>query len=159
VTHNRLGYIARKRTWVYNWSHKPKQRIRNLTPEQKAQKQAYDREYAKRPEVTFKQKVRSAAYRKRPDVKAKYLPQHLHYRYGLTLEQYDNLLCEQGGCCAICKLDPETATPGLPVLHVDHNHKTGEVRGLLCGKCNMAIGLLMEDQDNLANASRYLLRG
>jgi hypothetical protein len=51
--------------------------------------------------------------------------------YGLTAEQYDALLERQGGKCAICRARPRSKR-----LAVDHNHKTGEVRGLLCSRCN-----------------------
>lgn len=55
-------------------------------------------------------------------------------RYGLTLEDYDAMLADQCGVCALCLRDPGYR------LHVDHNHETGEVRGLLCAKCNAALG-------------------
>lgn len=69
-------------------------------------------------------------------------------KYGITLEQYDILLEEQGGVCALCG-QPETAfeattregiQPKLKRLAVDHDHDTGEVRGLLCLLCNTRLG-------------------
>lgn len=98
---------------------------------------------------------RGKEYHTRPEVRTRILKK----KYGITIEEYDNLLCGQGGCCAICRLEPETACPNKPILNVDHNHKTGQVRGLLCNNCNAAIGYLKEDQDTLANASWYLLHG
>jgi hypothetical protein len=53
---------------------------------------------------------------------------------GVTLQQYDDLLVEQGGGCAICKRPPKTRR-----LDTDHDHKTGRVRGLLCHRCNRAL--------------------
>lgn len=70
--------------------------------------------------------------------------------YNLTLEQYDEMLKEQGSVCQICK-DKSTKT-----LHVDHNHATGKIRGLLCAKCNHAIGLLKDSVSILQNAIKYL---
>jgi ribosomal protein L24E len=59
--------------------------------------------------------------------------QSLRRRYGLTIEQFDEMLAEQGGVCAICGTD----TPlGRGTFHVDHDHQTGQVRGLLCHPCN-----------------------
>ncbi len=85
----------------------------------------------------------------------------LKRKYRITFEQYREMLEAQNGVCAICS-SPETAlnarSPiGKPQpLSVDHDHATGAVRGLLCGKCNAGIGLLMDDADLLIKASRYL---
>lgn len=80
-------------------------------------------------------------------------------KFGITLEQYDAMLDSQGGVCAICKL-PETvrhhSTKTVQPLVVDHNHDTGTIRGLLCTKCNKAIGLLMHNTMYLSNAIDYL---
>ena len=59
-------------------------------------------------------------------------------KFGLTLEQYERMLTQQDGRCAICKEIPER-------ICVDHCHRTGAVRGLLCSGCNTALGLLKED--------------
>lgn len=74
---------------------------------------------------------------------------------------YDAMLAAQGGVCAICGR-PETrpAPNGQPSrLHVDHNHSTGLVRGLLCNNCNQAIGKMGDDPDRLITAAEYLRRG
>lgn len=70
-------------------------------------------------------------------------------RYGLTKSDYETLLDSQGGTCAICKEIP-------PVFHVDHNHKTGKVRGLLCASCNLALGKLKDSAERAAQAAIYL---
>jgi hypothetical protein len=80
-------------------------------------------------------------------------------RYGITPEQYDAMLAEQGGVCAICG-NEETSVRG-PFktrfrLSVDHDHATGKVRGLLCQKCNRSIGLMNDDVDLLKKAIYYL---
>jgi hypothetical protein len=79
--------------------------------------------------------------------------------YGLSPEQYAELLAQQMGICAICG-QPETREyRGHPmVLAVDHCHDTDEVRGLLCGKCNVAIGMLNHDIGLLDKARAYLER-
>lgn len=86
----------------------------------------------------------------------KYLLRH----YGIGVDEYNALLAAQGGLCAICK-KPEilqAKTGELLKLAVDHNHLTGEVRSLLCGKCNKGIGLFSEDPDLLHTAAIYLER-
>lgn len=75
----------------------------------------------------------------------------IHYRlkkYGLSQEEYQQLLLDQNFACAICESPDD--------LVVDHCHKTGRVRGLLCGHCNKAIGLLMDDPIRCKKASDYL---
>jgi Recombination endonuclease VII len=79
----------------------------------------------------------------------------LKYRYDLTLDDYDRMLAEQGGRCAICG----TTKPGSGgELHVDHDHLTFRVRGLLCGACNPGIGHFKHDPDLLMAAARYLIK-
>ncbi|MET1001827.1 MAG: endonuclease VII domain-containing protein [Acidimicrobiia bacterium] len=79
---------------------------------------------------------------------------HLKRNYGLTLDQYEEMLAAQGGVCAICRQPrPEDRT-----LHVDHDHETGEIRGLLCFKCNNALGDFNDDHDLFQTAADYLDR-
>ena len=74
-------------------------------------------------------------------------------RYNLTRAEYDVLFQKQGGACAICKR-PE------PQLHkalaVDHDHKTGQIRSLLCSKCNMGLGHFQDSPELLQAAIQYL---
>lgn len=90
--------------------------------------------------------------RAQPEIKRRDRAGHLRRKYGITLDQYDALLASQGGVCAICKAPPNDVIS----LHVDHEHGSGRVRGLLCIKCNNAIGLLNEDPELFAAAVRYL---
>jgi hypothetical protein len=75
--------------------------------------------------------------------------------FGITLGDYDNLLKAQNGCCAICQTNTPT---GIGGFHVDHCHKTNKIRGLLCSKCNHALGLFNDNQTNLRKAIEYLNR-
>jgi hypothetical protein len=80
-------------------------------------------------------------------------------RYGITPERYDQMSAEQQGLCAICgNSEPgvDKRTGEVMRLSVDHDHETGRVRGLLCQKCNRAIGLLDDDVDRLKWAIDYL---
>lgn len=73
--------------------------------------------------------------------------------YGISLKQYNKMWADQEGCCAICKRHSSEFAKNL---HVDHNHTTGEVRGLLCHNCNLALGRFYEDPEVLLNAIGYL---
>ncbi|EAU0371747.1 TPA: endonuclease VII domain-containing protein [Salmonella enterica subsp. enterica] len=77
--------------------------------------------------------------------------------YGITHEEYKQMWAKQEGVCKICG-EPETsAYKGVTkMLAVDHNHQTGEIRGLLCNNCNRGIGLLREDREILKIAIEYL---
>lgn len=74
--------------------------------------------------------------------------------YGITREQYEAMLTEQGGLCAICRQVP-TNSKGFAV---DHDHDTGKVRGLLCGTCNSGIAHLQDNPQLLEEAAAYLRR-
>lgn len=76
--------------------------------------------------------------------------------FGITKEEYEAMAEAQNHCCAICGT-PETAKRGRTTLKlaVDHNHKTGKVRGLLCGTCNRKLGVL-ENESFVAAATEYL---
>jgi hypothetical protein len=76
----------------------------------------------------------------------------LKSKYGLTREQHAAMLEAQAGLCAICKQPPRHKKG----LVVDHNHATGKVRALVCGHCNVALGLLDEDPTRLRAAAEYV---
>jgi hypothetical protein len=76
--------------------------------------------------------------------------------YGIGMADFDTQLAAQGGSCAICA---STACPTGKALSVDHDHETGELRGILCGNCNMAIGCLQDDPRLLRSAIAYLEGG
>jgi hypothetical protein len=76
-------------------------------------------------------------------------------QYGLTVEQYETLLADQGGCCAICQsTKPRRKTQSD--FCIDHDHATGAVRGLLCVKCNAGLGNFHDDPGQLLAAERYI---
>ena len=75
-------------------------------------------------------------------------------RLGLTLDDYERLLADQGGVCAICKRPPKKRR-----LHVDHDHATGKVRGLLCFTCNRYVLGKYATSAKLRAAADYLERG
>lgn len=68
--------------------------------------------------------------------------------YGLTIDQFDEMMLNQGGMCAICDRERN--------LHIDHDHITGKVRSLLCMPCNQAIGALQDSAERMLKAAEYI---
>lgn len=81
---------------------------------------------------------------------------NLKWKYGITAEERDAMAAAQRHCCAICGIPEEYATRGR--LAVDHDHRTGAVRGLLCDNCNKALGCFSDSGASLAKAIEYLLK-
>lgn len=120
---------------------KEKERIRNASPE----RVLYRKQYKK----TEAGKEAHAKYMSKDTTKSRLKRNRIKTRYGITEERYRELVAEQGGTCAICK-EPSGQ------LHIDHDHVTGRVRGLLCGTCNRGLGMFKDDADNLRSAITYL---
>jgi hypothetical protein len=85
-------------------------------------------------------------------------PHLLRRKYGLTEDEYHVILKKQGGVCAICGAESTIYIDRETRLAVDHCHKTGKVRGLLCSRCNLAISFFNDSPTVLARARRYLLK-
>ena len=79
----------------------------------------------------------------------RHLNQHYLLRYGITKAQKDELLKAQGGVCASCQHTSKN-------WHVDHDHETKKIRGVLCGHCNWMLGHAKDDPKRLEQAARYL---
>ena len=75
--------------------------------------------------------------------------------YGITQKQFDEMFARQSGVCAICG-GAESGTRLSGRMCVDHNHQTGEIRGILCAPCNRGIGLLRDSSNVLLKAAEYL---
>lgn len=82
----------------------------------------------------------------------------LKFQYGIDIPEYNRMLTEQDGKCAICgKLEKDNIIhKTAQFLSVDHDHNTGKVRGLLCNQCNRGIGMLGDSVESLETAVRYL---
>lgn len=85
----------------------------------------------------------------------KQLDRHLLNDFNIKREEYNNMLIKQDKKCVICKLPYDQFKKKLAV---DHNHKSKEVRGLLCSNCNIGLGHFNDDIILLAEAIKYLLR-
>lgn len=110
-------------------------------------------ELSKFPAVVEDQGLRRV-YRMSKDAQRHY---GLKRYYGLTGEEYGQMVADQKGVCAICE-KPETAMANgkMKPLSVDHNHTTGKLRGLLCDRCNHMLGHARENRDVLLSAIKYL---
>lgn len=97
-------------------------------------------------------KICRRAYNATYYTKEKRRKYHVQHAYGLSLEQLSELRTLQSDCCAICK----AAFTNEP--HVDHSHKDGHVRGLLCRECNVGLGHFGDSIGVLLSAADYLRR-
>ena len=85
---------------------------------------------------------------------------HYKSRYGITIEDYERMYETQGGLCAICK-QPETrkGRNGKPIsLSIDHDHKTGKVRDLLCTHCNQMVGFVEAKNISASEVDKYIMK-
>lgn len=162
--------IVKQERRVVTQKQKEYRRAYDMTPTQRAKRHEYDRKKrsARTLEQRVKDSVRSKAYyasrspeqraayadqcRERqasPSYRARKLAWERAHKYNITHEAFTLLFAMQGGHCALC---PATK------VGVDHNHRTGCVRGLLCKKCNSGIGMLGDDLRSVQFAADYLRR-
>lgn len=162
-------YKAQKKWQKENYKHTPRKRVSQEQQKEnqrlyrlanREKKKQYDLLY--RPIKNLKRRERyknDSIYREEilsiPRDKEKRKIDRLFPQYGIKREEYERILAEQNGVCAICEQPCSTGRN----LAVDHNHETGEIRGLLCSKHNMALGLFADDQSLLLKAVEYLKRG
>lgn len=114
----------------------------------KAYKEAYRQQNREKAKVYAKE-----YYKKNPPHPEKVRARKLKHRFGITLDQYNEMFEKQEGCCDICKKHQSEFKKRLAV---DHCHTTGEVRALLCASCNQALGMLNEDSKVLKNMILYI---
>jgi len=96
-------------------------------------------------------------YSAQPKQKRKIWENKIQYRYGITLLQYETLLKNQNGSCAICNTkNPSVKNKKNCYFSVDHCHDTGRIRGLLCPTCNSGIGFLKDNPQIILKAAEYL---
>lgn len=119
-----------------------------LFPQCKQCRSKYMKEYNSRQETKERVRVYGQSYRIQPDVKKRRHIQNRKQKYKLTHEEYLMMVEEQEGICAMCGIASQS-------LVIDHDHVTGRVRGLICARCNMSLGIL-EDGELVAKARTYL---
>lgn len=125
----------------------------NNSPERKA----YMKNYRNLPGVKDREKESAKRYY----LKNRHVEKngHLKRTFNITLEQYNEMLVMQNNVCAICEKEETKVfkkTGKINDLAVDHCHKTGNIRGLLCWRCNTAIGRFEDSIELLQNAVAYL---
>lgn len=103
--------------------------------------------------------AKERAWRKTPEGKAAQAIWNLRQRMkrlGLTVEVYEQMLKKQRGVCKVCKKRRACNRGRSDMLNVDHCHKTGKIRGLLCGHCNRVLGLVNDNPKLLEELAAYL---
>lgn len=112
----------------------------------KEQKRAYDKVYCARPDIKKRRTAQMRKYREQGKCGA---------TSGVTLDQKREMLHAQG-FCAICSCQMTLERHKINSAHIDHDHKTGKVRGLLCVNCNHGIGKFKDNPYFLESAASYL---
>lgn len=107
------------------------------------------RERRKKNPEKFRKRAR-AYHKKNPEIIKN---SWLKSTYGITLKHYEKMLLNQDSKCAICDIHRNDVKRAFSV---DHNHLTGQIRGLLCDKCNLALGHFNEDFSTIIAAAGYL---
>jgi hypothetical protein len=151
---------ARKRERTRQWQKahpeemqaKAKERWATM-PEEEKELRRINKRQAVANETAEQKAEKCARYKQWREENDEYLfEQRLWKSYKLTREQYDGLVVKQEDHCKICGKQ----FTGRASRHVDHNHKTGAVRGLLCNRCNLGIGSFDDDPATLLKAAAYL---
>ena len=143
------GKIKKEEDWTKRWAD-PEYRKRH--------QREYMREYRKlHPEKVLawqlsSQEKRIAKYRASADQRERWAVQRRCLKYHMTEEEYYSKIKAQNNQCAICL----TEFHGSPTINVDHNHLTGENRGMLCDPCNQAIGIFRDSKEIILRAFQYL---
>lgn len=126
----RLAYGRGRSEYWAGWYARKRERYRS-DPEFRESVLAANRSYDQTSESRIKRKVRTLR------------------KYGVDLAQFERMVVDQDGCCAICGV--------LDDLVVDHDHRTGRVRQLLCKSCNLGLGHFWDDPELLERAAAYLV--
>lgn len=135
------------RAWAREWT----KRRRAENPDAGDRARAAEQRWRDRNPDKVKARSAKANAARTPELSHMY---NILHKRGLTKTQYESMLVEQGGCCALCG----ARTPGKVKKHfcIDHDHATDRVRGLLCDACNRALGLFKDNSEILRRAAAYI---
>lgn len=109
------------------------------------------REHSKTHEYNLKRKI---FYLNSMEAQNKRKDHNLKKKYDITLDIYNEMLKKQNSCCKLCRISIEKSPK--KILCVDHDHKTGQIRGLLCHNCNRALGLMKDSSVVLRSGADYI---
>jgi len=151
---------ARHLAWRQQNREKVREASRLSRQRRLEQSRAESREWQRRNSDRARENARAWAERnpekmrvfRRRSALARYWPDKTHAE---ALVAFQEMYAKQGGCCAICKHPPTSGRGNT--LHVDHDHETGKVRGLLCHSCNTSLGGFRDSQSVLWAAIEYLV--
>ena len=115
------------------------------TPEERAKRTEYMREWRKLNRSRHNELARESHHRNKWKHAEKTADAHLRRSYGITSKEKSSMLAIQGGVCLICMKPPISRR----VTHVDHDHITGAIRGILCGSCNTRLGWFEANRENV----------
>jgi len=108
------------------------------TPAQREKRKEYMQRWRDNNREKSNAARREYHYRNKETENARQKIQHIKYKYGLSFEQFEKMVAQQEGRCKLCGRIPKAGR--IRGLHVDHSHKTGKVRALLCISCNTVLG-------------------
>lgn len=123
-------------------------------PDYREKKKQYVLNYLQKPENRAADRERHVKWRKTANGKKTILGYHLQAQYGISIGQFESMVATQNNLCAICRKDGRFERTGR--LSVDHDHKSNQIRQLLCDDCNVVIGRFGEDPERLEAAAMYL---
>lgn len=150
------------------------QRAWQAKPENRKKKQEYYRKHASTPEFKEKRAQSAKRYMAKPenkDRRNRYMRErytsdyrwklHIKSRFGMVIDDYQKILGDQKNSCAICKepIRLQSTPHGTKgKFDIDHCHVTGQVRGLLCKRCNKGLGAFKDSAERVLAAVEYLKR-
>jgi hypothetical protein len=138
----------KKREYMKQWRAANAEKVKAYQKNWKAENAISQAEY---------QKAYQNTYKTREEVQRKSWERNLKINYKMSPDDFNKLWKAQDGKCAICQIDLQPRGRKLDAVSVDHNHDTGEVRGLLCRACNHGIGCLKDSPKVLKAAATYLI--
>lgn len=141
----------KKKEYDRQWKKRNRERLRGYQSEWRKSSASYIK-WAREYLSSGKFYENRAKYRKTPGGKLADRKSTLKRKHNMTLAEFDDLLMGQGGVCAICK--GKDWTKHGPA--VDHDHRSGKIRGILCYRCNLAVGLMKDNPETIMSAFLYV---